>query len=84
MGNSSAQWIDSAIRLQVGLMTQITYLTTAGSTDRERVMVNTNVPSTFNLLPQAPNSDITYGGSLAPAGWYIALVDVELESYNPC
>jgi len=75
-GTGTDPWYDSALRITIGTVTQITYLST-------RVMTSSEPPSTWNILPQATNKQITYVGSLTH-GKYLSFVDQSLNAQNPC
>jgi len=93
-GNSSYPWVDSGIRLTISRLASLTYGNQLGSVMQpERTMTGENVPSTFNRIPQVANiqlsyaptpaAGISYGSTLIYSKW-VSMVDVTLNSYNPC
>ena len=63
VGDISATWIDTGIRLTVAKILTLTYDWPL------RVMVSSNVPAATNKLPQVASTIFTYAGELVASKW---------------
>jgi hypothetical protein len=82
-GTNQSTWVDAAIRLTISTLNRMTYVSGLGSTQRIRIMEATDLPSTFNILPQIPNLVLTYAGPIGPDK-FLSFVDVTINDYDPC
>ena len=77
VGDDSATWTDSGIRVVLSKVTSISYGAPA------RTMTSANMMSATNSIPQITNVQLTYSGDLAN-NKFISLVDSTLNSGDPC
>ena len=82
VGDTTAPWTDSGIRLQLSKITTIQY-GTASQSFPVRNMLSTNLAAAINRLPQVANTPITYTGDLAN-NMYLSIVASSLNGNNPC
>ena len=81
-GTHTASWTDTAIRLTVSKLTDITFGPSSVNGWASRTFYVTNVPLATSKLPQVANTVFTYGGELAASKWF-SLVDSSLNSNHP-
>jgi len=70
-------WHDSAVRVTIGTVTQITYL------GPPKIMKSAAALTTWSILPHRQNIEINYVGNLG-IGNYLSFVDQSLNGNNPC
>jgi hypothetical protein len=76
----NTQWHDSAIRLTIGTLMSITF-SPPGAYLVSRVMTSLLPTTTFYILPQVANMELTYAGQL-PENQTLAMVALDLYPYN--
>ena len=80
VGDTTASWIDSGLRLTISKVSSLQYGTPS------RSMTSANIAAATNRLPQAINMVVTYLGDLGRQKW-LSLVDSTLTGLNgndPC